>query len=213
MIRTGTRGVAKVVWAALAIFLFAPRAAHAEADPAHHPPLIRLSLGPVFEAESWSAGGGAPGASYAGWGPAVDLTVGRAVDPRWTVAGDLQVSGLIDRTETYQGQAYALNDTLHVLTVLGALAELTPARHPQLHVAAALGGLAVADADTHMGGVQYSWGLAASLQAGADRPLSRRWSVGIFARPTVTWFWTDTPSPPSRSWGLAATLLLSFTRR
>jgi hypothetical protein len=80
-------------------------------------------------------------------------------------------------------------------------------------VAASVGALAVTDVDTYMGGAQVSWGLAASLQAAIERPLSRRWTVGLLVRPAVYWFWTDTPPPPSRSFGVITTAMLSFTRR
>jgi hypothetical protein len=109
--------------------------------------------------------------------------------------------------------SYALSDTLHLLSTLGAVAVYAPRRRPSLRLGAGLGLLAATDVDTHMGGVQTSWGLAAFLEGGIERPLSARWRIGAIARLTFYQFDAVTPPPASASTGLAPTLLFAFTRR
>jgi hypothetical protein len=201
---------------AAAVCLFGRSAAADPDAPVDRAPYLRLSLGPAFAYESWSPTGGAAGASYTGWGPALDVAIGRAVAPGLVVAGDLQVTGIVNRTESYLGTSYDLSETLHLLSTLGGLVVFTPRRRPLLRFGAGLGLLLATDVDTHMGGDQTSLGLAAFVEGGVERPLSGRWArwrIGGLARLTLYHFWTDAPPPDSTSTGLAPMLLVSFVRR
>ena len=63
---------------ALALVLFIAAPARADVAPAPERRLFaRFGAGAAFDYESWHPDGGAPGASYTGWGPALDVTVGR----------------------------------------------------------------------------------------------------------------------------------------
>jgi hypothetical protein len=188
------------------------RRARAEGDVPNEPRLfLRLATGPAFTYENWSPDGGSPGASYTGWAPVVDVAVGRRVRRRLVIAGDLQLAGVVNRTESYLGGSYPLVDTLHFIDTLSVIADYTLWRYPLLHVGGGLGLMAATDVDTHMGSTTTDWGFALSAHAGYSRRLGRGWSIGGMGRLTFYRFGSDTP-PTATSVGILPTLLLSFTR-
>jgi hypothetical protein len=198
--------------AVLLLVLSGPRA-RAEGDAASEPRLlVRLATGPAFAYERWSPAGGSPGASYTGWGPALDLTVGRRVRPRLVIAGELQLAMIVDRTESYLGGSYPLGETLHFLDSLSGIADYTLWRHPRFHVGGGIGLLVVTQVDAHMGSIATDLGFALSVHAGWERPLRRGWSVGVMGRLTYYGFGSETPAPAASSLGLLPVLLLTFSR-
>ena len=213
MSQPGTRPVVAALSFSLCLSLVAPGSSRAELEsPVEHRLFLRLAAGPAFAYESWQPTGGSPGATYTGWGPAVDVTVGRRLRPGLAIAGDLQLAGIINRSERYLGGSYALADTLHLVDTLGVLADYAPRSRPWFHFGGGLGAVAVTDVDTNMGGAQTSWGWSAAVHAGIERHLSARWSVGLLGRLTLYHFGGDAPPPPSSSTGLLPTLLVTFTR-
>src|SRR5262249_17925833 len=122
--RRPVRGTATPVCvvAALLVFVVSPLAgpkARAEGDAASDPRLfLRPGRGRGFTHESGSPSGGSPGATYAGWGPALEVAVGRRVRPRLVIAADLQLAMIVDRTESFLGASYPLTETLHFLDSL-----------------------------------------------------------------------------------------------
>ena len=106
---------------------------------------------------------------------------------------------------------YPLADTLHFVDTLAALLDYYPNPRRGLHVGGTLGLAAITELDTHMGGTQTSLGLAASVHAGYERFVSKRWSAGGMARLGLHHYGTDTPPPAATSTGLLASLLLAFT--
>src|SRR5262252_7007784 len=94
---------------ALALLLSAARAAHADdGGRVHQGRLLRVAAGPAYLRESWHPSGGTADAVHTGWGPAVDITVGKFVRPRLALAASLQLAGIINRDETTLGMTYAL---------------------------------------------------------------------------------------------------------
>jgi hypothetical protein len=173
---------------------------------------LSLGVGPAFDYESRTFSGGSPGASYTGWGPALDVAVGRRVRPRLVIAGDLQLAMIVNRTESYLGGSYPLTDTLHFLDSLSAIADYTPWRRPSLHAGGGIGLLAATEVDTHMGSTATNLGFALSAHVGYQRRLRRGWSAGVLARLTFYGFGSQTPTPASSSVGLLPVVLLTFTR-
>ncbi len=173
---------------------------------------LNLAVGPAFDHESWSPEGGSSGASYTGWGPALEVSVGRRVRPGLVLAGDLQLAMIVNRTESYLGGSYPLADTLHFVDTLGPLVDYTPWSRPWFHVGGSAGLAAATDVDTHMGSTATHLGFALSVHAGYRRHLARAWSIGVMGRLTLYGFDSDTPAPPASSVGLLPALLLTFTR-
>jgi len=205
--RRAPRAVGACAAAALAA-LCAARARAAEAPPAAGL-LLRLGVGPAFVYESWSPEGPNVGSTAYGFGPVVGVTLGAPVKPGLVVAGDLQLGGIINRTEIYLGTSYDLVDTLHFVDTLVALVDWIPPKHPRLHLGVGLGLAAV----TNMGGAQTAYGVALPVQAGYERPISPRWAAGVGLRITAYRVFADEPPPPATSTGALFTLLVSFTRR
>jgi hypothetical protein len=200
-------------FAAAALATMPPSAVRADGAPGGERLLLRIGAGPGLVSESWSPDGPNTGSSATGLGPTVGVTVGARVRPGLVIAGDLQLCGIINRTEQYLGMSYDLVDTIHFVDTLGALADWTPPRHPRLHLGVGLGLAAVTDLDTDLGGTQTAYGVALPLQAGYGRPISPRWTAELTLRLTAYRVYADTPPPPSTSTGALFTLLVSFTRR
>jgi hypothetical protein len=198
---------------AMAAVVLAGSRARAEGDgTGERRDFLSLGVGPTFDYESRSFSGGSAGASYTGWGPALDVAVGRRVRPRLVIAGDLQLAMIVDRTESYLGGSYPLSETLHFLDSLSAIADYTLWRLPQLHFGGGMGLLVVTQVDTHMGSTDTNLGFALSAHAGWQRRLRRGWSVGVLGRLTFYGFGSQTPTPASSSVGLLPVVLLTFTR-
>lgn len=198
--------------AALAVVLSGARA-HAEGEAAGEPRLyLSLGAGPAFNYESRSFSGGSPGASYTGWAPVVDVTVGQRVRPRLVIAGELQLAAVVNRTESYLGGSIPLSDTLNFLNSLSGIADYTLWRYPRLHVGGGIGLLVTTIVDTEMGSTGTDLGFALSIHGGYRWPLRRLWSIGVTARLTFYGVGSQTPSPASSSVGLLPVLLLTFTR-
>jgi hypothetical protein len=215
MLRSSRRGPRGFTVAALALGAAALRAMPVSAAgdlAAERSTFLSLAVGPAFGYESFRPDGGSPGASYTGWGPALDVAVGRQVRPRLVLAADLQLAMIVNRTESYLGGSYPLTDTLHFLDSLSAISDYTPWRHPRLHFGGGAGVLVMTEVDTHMGSTATHLGFALSVHAGYRRPLARGWSIGVMGRLTFYGVDTDTPAPPASSVGFLPVLLLTFTR-
>jgi hypothetical protein len=189
------------------------RQARADGDVPSEPHLfLRLAVGPAFNYESWSPEGGNSGASYTGWGPALEIAVGRQVRRGLVLAGELQLAMIVNRTESYLGGSYPLTDTLHFVDVLGPVVDYTPWSRPWLHVGGGAGLAAATEVDAHMGSTATHFGFALSVHAGYRRHLARAWSIGVMGRLTLYGIESDTPAPPASSVGFLPVLLLTFTR-
>jgi hypothetical protein len=195
-----------------AVVLSGPRARAEAESPGERRDFLSLGVGPTFNYESRSFSGGSPGASYTGWGPALEVAVGRRVRPRLVIAGDLQLAMIVNRTESYLGGSYPLTETLHFLDSLSGIADYTSWHRPSLHAGGGIGLLVATEVDTHMGSTATNLGFALSAHAGWQRRLRRGWSVGVLARLTFYGFGSQTPTPASSSVGLLPVLLLTFTR-
>ena len=197
----------------LALALLAAGPARGDVEPpAERVLFTRFAAGVAFDHESWHPDGGSPGATYAGWGPALDVAVGRRIRRGLAVAGNLQLAAAVDRSERTLGTSVALSETLHLANTLGALADYTPGARPWLHLGGGLGIIAVTDIDTNRGASATTWGWAAAIHAGVERRLSARWAFGLLARLTIYRFGADTPPPSSTSIGLLPTLLVTVSR-
>jgi len=197
---------------ALVLVLSAAPAARADdGGRVHQGRLVRVAAGPAYLHESWHPSGGTADAVHTGWGPALDVTVGKFVRPRLLLAGRLQLAGIINRDETTLGMTYSLDDTVHFVDTLSALVDFYPNPRRGLHFGGTLGIAGVTELDTHMGGTQTSFGFAAALHAGYERFVSKRWSAGGLARIAFHRYGTDTPPPDATANGLLASLLLAVT--
>jgi hypothetical protein len=134
------------------------------------------------------------------------------VAPGWLVAGDLQLTGIINRDESYLGGSYTLQNTLFLLDTASVLVDYTPRSHPRFDFGATIGVVAATEIDTLAGSTATDWGWAGSLQIGVRRPLSAKWSLGLMGRLTVYRFGSDLPGPTSAATGLLPVLLVTFTR-
>ena len=198
---------------ALVLVLLVAAPARADVAPAPERRLFtRFGAGAAFDYESWHPDGGAPGASYTGWGPALDVTVGRRIRPGLVIAGDLQAAAAFNRSQSYLGVSYALSNTLHLANTLSAIADYAPRARPWLHLGGGLGVVAVTDVDTNYGANNTSWGWAVALHAGVERRVSARYAIGLLARLTIYRFGSDTPPPSSTSTGVLPTLLVTLAR-
>jgi hypothetical protein len=182
-----------------------------DGDRVHQGRFLRLATGVAYLRESWTPSGGSAGAVHTGWGPALEVAVGKFVRPRLVVAGSLQLAGIINRDETTLGTTFSLDDTLHLVDTLSALVDFYPNPRRGLHVGGSLGLAGITELDTHMGGTQTSFGVAAAVHAGYERFVSKRWSAGGLARLAFHHYGTDTPPPDASASGLLASLLLAFT--
>jgi hypothetical protein len=203
------------VLGALGIAVVVLASQHAQAEggaPDETRTFLRLSIGPAFDYESWSPDGGSPGASYTGWGPALDVAVGHQVRRGLVLAADLQLAMIVNRTESYRGASYPLTDTLHFVDTLGPIVDYTPWSRPWLHVGGGAGLAAATEVDTHMGSTATHLGFALSVHAGYRRHLARAWAIGVMGRLTFYGIESDTPAPPASSVGFLPVLLLTFTR-
>jgi hypothetical protein len=206
------RGAVVLTLSVVAVVLGGPQV-RAEGEAASEPRLfLRLAVGPAFNYETFSPSGGSPGASYTGWGPALDVEVGRRVRSRLVIAGDLHLVTIVNRTESYLGSSYPLTDTLHFLNSLSAIADYTLWRHPRFHVGGGIGLLMVTELDTNSGSTGTNPGFALSAHAGYRRHLRGRWSIGVMGRLTFYGYGWQTPAPASSSVGLLPIVLLTFTR-
>lgn len=172
--------------------------------------VVRIAAGPTYLNESWHASDRSSEAVHAGWGPALDVTVGEFVLPRIVLAGSLHLAGIINRDETTGGITYPLDDTIHFVDTFVAMIDFYP-KPSGLHEGGGLGIAAITELDTHMGGTQTNFGLAGEAHVGYERFVSQRWSVGGLLRLSLYHYLSDTPAPAASSIGTLATLLASFT--
>src|SRR4029079_677034 len=128
---------------------------------------------PAYLHESGAPAGGTGAAVHTGWGPALDVTVGKFVRPRLVLAGSLRLAGIINRDETTLGMTYALDDPVHCVDTLAALIDFYPDPRRGLHAGGSLGVAAITELDTHMRGPQTSGGPASGLQRGLTERMSR----------------------------------------
>ncbi len=173
---------------------------------------LRLAVGAAFMRESWSPSTPDPGSVSTGWAPALELTVGRRLRPRWVVAGTLQLAGVIDRSQSFEGSDYSLPNTVHFVDTIGALVDRDLGGRHRWHAGAALGLVAASDLDTSFGSFETSWGLAASAHLGLEPLVRRGWRMGVEGRLTLYRYGSDDPPPAATSWGILPSLLLTFTR-
>jgi hypothetical protein len=177
----------------------------------HDGRFLRLATGVSYLHESWHSSGGTADAVHTGWGPALEVAVGKHFRPGLVLGGSLQLTGIINRDETTRGMTFPLDDTVHFVDTLAALVDYYPNPRRGLHAGGTLGIAAITELDTHMGGTQTSIAPAASLHAGYERFVSRRWSAGGIARLAFHHYGTDSPTTAATSNGLLASLLLAFT--
>ena len=194
------------------ILAVAPAAGADDGTRVHQGRLLRVATGLSTLHESWHpSGGNTADAVHTGWGPSLEVAVGKHVRPGLVLGGSLQLTGIVNRDETTLGITYPLDDTLHFVDTVAALVDYYPNPRRGLHAGGTLGIAAITELDTHMGGTQTSFGPAASLHAGYERFISRRWSAGGMARLAFHHYGTDRPAPGATSNGLLASLLLAFT--
>jgi hypothetical protein len=177
----------------------------------HQGRLVRIAVGPAALHESWHPSGGTADSVHTGWGPALDVAVGKFVRPRLVLGANLQLTGIINRDETTGGTTYPLDDTIHFVDALTALIDFYPDPSRGLHAGGALGITAITELDTHMGGTQTSFGPIAALHVGYERFISKRWSAGGLFRLSFHHYGTDTPPPDASSNGFLASVLAGFT--
>lgn len=178
---------------------------------AHQGRLLRVATGLVYLHESWYPSSNEPSAVLTGWGPALEVTLGKFLRPRLALAGSLQLAAAINRDETTLGRSYDLTDTLHFVDTLSALADFYPNPRRGFHVGGSLGIATITEVDTYMGGSQTSWGFAGALHGGYERFVSRRWSLGGLARLAFHTYDTDTPPPHATTTGVLFSLLFAAT--
>jgi hypothetical protein len=174
---------------------------------------LRLSLGPTYLAESWTPSGPAPGAAIRGWGTALDVSVGRMIRPRLVAGGRWQAAAFVEPNESYQGTTYALGRSTRFFDTLAAFVDWTPDQRHGLHLGGSLGLIACSNLDASYWTLATGWGAAAAGQAGYDRRLSDRWSIGLLAALAAYRCWTNEAGVASASNGLLPSLALAFTLR
>jgi len=208
----GKRAIAGL---ALASWLCCPFAARAGDDKPPRPSsvFLRLAAGPAYMREgSHADGAGNSAADTFGWGPTLEVTVGRKLASRWVVAGSLQLTGIFNRGETFRGHTYELSSTAHLVDVVAALIDYRPNLRWKFHLGGSLGIVAASEIDTYNGATQTNWGVAASLHASQDLLRLRRWSMGVVARLTYYHYGAADPAPPTTFDGILPSLLVAFTR-
>jgi hypothetical protein len=177
----------------------------------HQGRFVRIAAGPAYMHESWHPSTDTGDAVHTGWGPALEIVVGKFVRPRLVVAGGLQLAAVFNRDETTLGTTYALDHTAHFVDAVVATADFYPNPSRGLHAGGALGIAVITEVDTHMGGAQTSLGPVAVLHVGWERFVSRRWSAGGLLRLSFYHYGTDMPPPDTSTNGVLASLLLAFT--
>lgn len=207
-----TRFVFLVSLASLVCF-FCGRASMAQPAAPERRLFVRLSLGPTYLAESWTPSGSAPGAAFGGWGTALDVSVGRMIRPRLIVGGRWQAAAFVEPNESYQGTTYVLDRSARFLDTLAAFIDWTPDQRRGLHLGGSLGLIACSNIDANYSTRTTGWGAAAGGQAGYDRRLSARWSIGLLATLAAYRCWTTEAGVASVSDGLLPSLALAFTFR
>jgi hypothetical protein len=206
------KGLRAIVWFTIAAVSGIPPAAGADdGGRVHRGRFLRLGAGVAYLRESWTPSGGTAGAIHTGWGPALEIAIGKHLRPGLALAGSVQLAGIINRNQTTLGMTYALASTVHFVDTVTALVDYYPNPRRGLHLGAALGLAAITELDTHSDGTQTSWGLAGALHGGHERFISPRWSMGGMIRVAFHRYGTDTPPPAATSNGLLATALLTFT--
>ena len=158
---------------------------------------------PAYLHESWHPSGGTGDAVHTGWGPALDVTVGKFVRPRLMVA---RQPGRSPRSSTATrrrwGRPTRSTTRFTSSTRPPRSWTSTRTRRAGLHAGGALGIAAITEVDTHMGGSQTSWGPVVALHVGWERFVSRRWSAGGMLRLAFYHYGTDTPPPDASANGL-----------
>jgi hypothetical protein len=190
----------------------APHAARADdGGRVHQGRLLRAGAGVAYLRESWNPSGGAPDAVHTGWGPALEIALGKHLRPGFVLGGSVQLTGIINRDQTTLGMTYPLSRTVHFVDTVSALVDCYPNPRRGLHVGGTLGVAAITELDTYMGGTQTSWGFAGALHGGHGRFVSARSSIGGLVRVAFHRYGTDTPPPAATSNGLFVSALLTFT--
>jgi hypothetical protein len=195
----------------VSIFAAAPAVSADDGTRVQQGRFLRVAAGVSALHDSWHPSGGAADAVHTGWGPTLEIAAGKRVRPGLALGGSLQLTSIVNRDETTRGMTYPLEDTLHFVDALAALIDYYPNARRGLHAGGTVGLAAVTELDTHMGGTQTSLGFAASLHAGYEWFVSKRWSAGGMARLAFHHYGTDTPPPDATSNGLLASVLLAFT--
>jgi len=196
----------------LAFLLWGPPAMAQRAEPERRF-FLRLSLGPTYLVENWTPAGRAASARIGGWGTALDASIGWMIRPRLIVGGRWEVAAFVEPNESYQGTTYVLDGSALFLNTLAAFIDWTPDQRRGLHVGGSLGLLNRSNLDTYDDSFTTGWGLSAAGQAGYDRQLSARWSIGVAATLAVYRCWTTEAGVASVSDGLLPSLSLAFTFR
>jgi hypothetical protein len=195
----------------LASWLGTPASARATPEEGGRPSglFLQLAAGPAYSRESWRAG--AESAVSSGWGPTLEVTLGRRRASGLAVAGNLRLAGIFNRNETFRGNTYDLSQTLHLVDVLAALVDYRSQRHWHPHFGGSLGLAAVSEIDTYDGHADTSWGFAAALHAGVEPIRRGRWSLGFAVRVSY-YHYAANVVPPATFNGLLPILLLTFAR-
>jgi hypothetical protein len=172
---------------------------------------LRLAVGTVYLHESWSPTGTGAGATYSGWGPALDTSIGHSVRPGLVVGGRWQLATFIAPNETYGGETYAITQTERFMNTVGAFVDDYPNPRRGLHFGGGLGLLVVTDLDSYYYSHQTSWGAALSGHVGYEVFFSNRWSVGGMAGLSAYRYWSNLAGVSAVSDGLLPSLLVAFT--
>jgi hypothetical protein len=174
--------------------------------------LLRLTLGTVYLYESWSPGGGSPGASYSGLGTSLETSVGRSVlRPGLIVGGKWQFVAVVDPSESYLGRSDTMTESARFLDVFAAFVDDYPNPRRGFHFGSSVGLLAATELDAVYGAHTTSWGAALSAHVGYERFFSSRWSWGALAQLTAYRYSAREAGVSSTSDGLLPTVALAFT--
>lgn len=174
-------------------------------------PVLRMAGGAAYLQERVDLRDRSPGAVYTGFGPSLEIAVGKRIAPRLLLAASWQSAGLFNREQRYLGQSYELSGTLHWLNGLGLLVDYNPDRWRRLELGGGLGALAATEVDTVYGAHHTSWGAIVSVHVGWKWRLSARWSASLLGRVSFYWYERDDPAPGATASALLPTLSLAFT--
>ena len=172
---------------------------------------LRLALETVYLHESWSPKSGGPGAIYAGWGTALDISIGRTLRPGFSVGGRWQFSAVVDANESYRGATYVATQTARFLNTIAIFVNDFPTPRRGFNLGGSVGVLAASNLDRFYGTVSTGWGVAVSGHVGYETLFSNRWSVGVLAGLAVYRYWDSEAGVSSTSDGLLPSLALSFS--
>jgi hypothetical protein len=173
--------------------------------------LLRLALGTVYLHESWAPTGAGTGASYSGWGPALETSVGRSLRPGLVVGGRWQLATFLDPNEAYGSASYAVAQTERFMNTAGAFVDDYPNPLRGLHFGGGLGVLVVTDLDSYSETHETSWGAALFGHLGYEIYFSNRWSVGGMAELSAYRYWSNRAAVSAVSDGILPSVVAVFT--